>query len=55
MEKFDLAINDSLSLLSENKEWLSRYEGYAKDIIANIDLIKSEKKIFHQWHRYICI
>ncbi len=49
MDKFSLAINDSSNLLSKNKEWLCRYEGYAKDIIANIDLIRSKKKTFHQW------
>ncbi len=49
MNKFNLAIRDSLSLLSENKEWVCRYAGYAKEIIANIDVIRNKKKIFHQW------
>lgn len=49
MDKFSLAIRDSLSLLSENKEWVCRYAGYAKEILANIDVIRNKKKIFHQW------
>lgn len=49
MDKFSLAIDDSLSLLRENKEWVCRYAGYAQEIIANIDLIRNKKKIFHQW------
>lgn len=49
MDKFSLAIKDSLSLLNENKEWVCRYAGYAKEIIANIGVIRNKKKIFHQW------
>lgn len=49
MDKFGLAIEDSKSLLNENKEWVCRYAGYAKEIIANIDVIRDKKKIFHQW------
>jgi hypothetical protein len=49
MDKFSSVVNDSLSLLSKNKEWVCRYEGYAKEIIENIGLIKGKKKTFHQW------
>ena len=49
MDKFSLAIKDSLSLLNENKEWVCRYAGYAKEIIANVGVIRNKKKIFHQW------
>ena len=49
MDKFSIAIRDSLKLLSTNKEWICRYEKYAKEIIANVDVIKNKKKMFHQW------
>ena len=49
MDKFNLAIINSLKLLKDNKEWVCRYENYAKEIIANIDVIRNKKKAFHQW------
>lgn len=46
---FDDVINHVDKLLSNNSEWIDRYEKYAKAIKKNIPLIESKKKLFHQW------
>ncbi len=42
-------INEAQDLLNKNSEWKNRYDGYADDILSNIDVIISNKKGFNQF------
>jgi hypothetical protein len=35
--------------LEKEIEWINRYEGYAKDILANQKAIEAVRKSFHEW------
>lgn len=45
----DAIIKDAQKLLAENTEWVERYNGYAKDLLENIDVIKSNRSKFNEF------
>lgn len=47
--KFEKVIDDTLNLLSNNPEWIKRYEVYGKAISKNLESIKVIRKTFHEW------
>ena len=47
--ELEKTINDTIHLLEINSEWKKRYAEYAKDILQNLDYIKSVRKTFREW------
>ncbi len=45
----DAIIKEAQKLLSDNPEWERRYNGYAKDLLANFDVIKSNRSRFNEF------
>lgn len=45
----DTIINEAQKLLSEKSEWVERFNGYAENILANIDVIKSNRSKFNEF------
>lgn len=45
----DAIINEAQKMLSKNSEWVERYNGYAKNLLANINVIKSNRSKFNEF------
>jgi hypothetical protein len=43
------AISNAEDILERNPEWIDRFDGYANDIAANEDFIKSSRRLFHSF------
>jgi hypothetical protein len=51
----DAVINEAQKLLSENPEWVERYNGYVVSLLANLDFIKTARKHLTNSHHSISI
>jgi hypothetical protein len=49
MMNIDAIIKEAQILLSDNSEWEERYNVYAKNLLANIDIIKSNRSKFNEF------
>ncbi len=45
----DAIIREAQNLLSTNSEWVERYDGYAKNLLSNIDVIRSNRSKFNEF------